>query len=485
MKKCIALRDKMVSRYWMLVIIALAMGFGLRFNWIMHFYNYPEDRVDFFDEYYNHVSTAENAFNGEGFISEFNKRRDLNEGGVSIKPPLQAVFLLAIFKTVGKIPDLIVPKTIQILISSLMILVCAEIGRRLVSPLTGILLAFCVALYPDFIYWSEILQTENNYLLGVSVIILMLFNWNRDYRPAKAFATALILGLITLQRSVTMLLGPWLGLFILPFLRINKKNIINSALVFVFAPTVVLLPWLVRNVLVYGEPVLTSSHGGQALYMSNRLNYDPLKMPYVYDAVMASKENDMLIPEIEEKYRVQDGTNYCLSTGLVSGSLTVSWYTYSNAYGKEALQYMVQHPSHFLKNVVLKAYNQFWLVQHKAMTAVLYWTLDSIGLLPQQVPLEKTYGALKLISYIIKRSVLLGGIAGLLVLLLWHRTRLFFLVFIIFLYYSSLQAVHGIGSSGRIGLYHNLCFIIFFCAGLDVLIARLRKHFLGRTSGTG
>jgi hypothetical protein len=252
-------------------------------------------------------------------------------------------------------------------------------------------------------------------------------------------------------------LGPVLGIFAL--LVFKRRDKVISALFFFIVPYCVIAPWLARNLAVYEEPILVSSNAGIALHFANRINLDPIKTPYVIWGMFQNENHNVLIPEIEKKYRKQDGKIYPFYN--IKGTLKVSWYEYSNAYSKEVLSYIFNHPVHFTKNFILKTFNQFWLVRSSARKAV--HILKS-----------------KIVFRLLQRFFLFGGAIGFLVLLLWKRNRNFALIAAIFMYYSIITAFFPIVTSGRYTLYLKLFLIIFLSSGLDIMVSKIIKRFRRR-----
>src|SRR5687768_9508126 len=166
---------------WGAAVLAIALlGLHLRLSWVItwtqtivgHRGGWPS-RVTFdppnaglaweHDEYLYFVSTAVNAFKGRGFVPEYNHVQD----GVYVPPPMQPALVLLAYRMAGRILDPFWLMSGQAVIAAFMIVALAELGRHLVSPLSGLLLAFLVAIHPDFVYWTASLMTESNYLAGL------------------------------------------------------------------------------------------------------------------------------------------------------------------------------------------------------------------------------------------------------------------------------------------------------------------------------
>jgi len=433
--------------FWYLVAVGLIVVFGLylRISWSLNFY--PDGRKWFPDEYNYYVSTAESAFNDKGFVPEYNNMPELSKGGVFVPPPLQPLFLLAVYRAFGEITNPVVPKIIQIFFSTIAIFLCAEIGRRLISRLAGIVFAFLFAIYPEFVFWTEILQTESNFLSILVAIIFLLILWAKQGSGRIALCTSMLLGLLCLQRGTALLLGPSLAIAALLFFR-NKRGFV-SAVFFSIVPLCVIAPWFFRNLIVYGEPVIISSNTGVVFHISNNIHLNPLKEPYaftnVFRSISENKDPSYIVPEIEQKYRMYDAEK-----AYINRDLKTSWYVYSKPYSRFFLSYVAQHPLHFVKNLALKTYNQFWLIQKPTRISVpIFRSMIAFGIL--------------------HRLLLVGGCVGLVLLLRRKKTVEMYIVLAVFMYFIVIGSLFTLTLDGRYNLYLKL-FLMLYCGGaLSVL----------------
>ncbi len=437
-----------VKVFTLCLCIIIAVGVWLRITWI-----YQCDRGTNWlpDEYYYFVSMAENAFSGKGFYPAFNDNFELNQGGVLVPPPMQAFFLYVIYKIAGKITDPIIPRLVQALLGGIMILAGGLIGFLFNLPVAGLIIALLFAIYPEFVFHTEILQVESNYLSGLTMLLLFLSYWIKTKSAWWAFFSAFMVGCLTLQRSIS--LGLPVFLFLLALYSVKKKSAIHL-LIFLCVPFCVIVPWFVRNLVVYREPILVGSVEGIAFYVSNNRKLDPLKVPYAFFEILTNKNYNVFVPHIEKQYRRPDGKKFATNN---EGTLLVSWYKYSEAYKKEALTYIKHHPMHFFKNIALKTWNQFWLVQDLPKKAVRCF--DN-----------------KLTFWILHRILLLGGFLGFFIVLAWHRKKEYLPVITLFIYYAVILSLSTLDPSGRYNIYLKLFLIIFFACGCNLVLLRFTER---------
>jgi len=153
--------------------------------------------------------------------------------------------------------------------------VLATFRNNLAARLSVLLLT----IYPNNAVYVQAVLTESLYtflILGVCVLLLS------DKKPIKLVLTSLILGLATLLKTQTIMLTPIL--ITLSFLnRWSFRECIHAATYGVFGTALALLvvmPWTWRNYTVFGEFVLVSTNGGQALLAGNN---DSVVNDYLHD----------------------------------------------------------------------------------------------------------------------------------------------------------------------------------------------------------
>jgi hypothetical protein len=137
-------------------------------------------------------------------------------------------------------------------------------GDKLVGRLTVLVLAF----YPNQIAYVPSLATEVYYTALLLLAVSILF-WNKTL-PALMLS-GVIFGIATLTKAQTLFLPAVLSLawrFFSPR-RIRFLSDLTRIAAIYGAVGVVILPWTVRNYLVFGEVVLISTNGGGTLLAGN------------------------------------------------------------------------------------------------------------------------------------------------------------------------------------------------------------------------
>ena len=373
------------------------------------------------DEQLYYLSTAVNAFQGRGFFPDYNTVRD----GIYVPPPGESIFLLGVFKVAGRLVEPATLLYLQALISGLMVFLAGLLAERLVSPLAGLLAASVLATHPDFIFHSGYLMTENNYLFILVVFLSLLTRAIERPSLFLTLAAALSLGALHLQRINAAPAGVILAL---AWLLYSRGRAWKQALILGVVPFLVLVPWLVRNLAVYGEPIWVNSNAGVHLWLANHPGLDAAATPYIED------QRGALIPEIEAALHDENGR------------LKVTYYEYSRIYEKKMWEYARAQPLHFLGNCAIKFVNQFVQVQTTPRVAWLRWNS------PQNYTL-------------IQRTVLALGLMGLLAFLALQRSAAGFAVVLMFLVFSATGSISILSVDGRYGVHLKLFLALFFGMG--------------------
>jgi 4-amino-4-deoxy-L-arabinose transferase-like glycosyltransferase len=438
--------------YHLLVLLALVLGLALRLAWVeQRLGQRPREKYWYAkvqlepklatlrwgsDEYLVYVSTAVNALRGRGFFPDYNHAVD----GVVVYPPLESLFVLAVFEVAG---DVVSPRVLlvtQAVLGALVVPLGAALGRRLVSAKAGLVLAFLLAIHPSFVFWTAHLMTESNYLLGLMLLLYLLGRWAEELHLGWAVAAGVCLGALDLLRVNGLFLGPVLAVFALA--AVGRRALAAAAAMLV-VPLLVVLPWTVRNWMVYREPILLGSHVGINVYLANHPTLDPLETP-CWEEVVAKRTDGPFLPEIERRYR------------KVQGRLRVSYYEYSKAYMDVFWSYVRHQPWHFTRNYVIKFLQQFYFLRDETWMAVPLLS-------------ERAYR-------VVHWLVLVGGLTGIGAIALLGRALGLKAFLVVFAYYAAMGGVAIQSTDGRYALNHKLLLAVALALGNALLVERIRRR---------
>jgi 4-amino-4-deoxy-L-arabinose transferase-like glycosyltransferase len=191
-------------------------------------------------------------------------------------PPLY-VYFIGVLSVVSGTIDAV--KYAQCLLGATLVPVLALLGKRLSGERTGLVAAAFAAFYPELIwfashFWAEALFTV---LLWWAMERLAAADETGDWR--KAALAGVLFGLAVLTRETVLYFVPLAALW----LAWRRPSGLRRASVLLGTTLVVVLPWTVRNYLVFGAFVPVSTAGALNLWQGNT----PLSRQEVYEEYWA------------------------------------------------------------------------------------------------------------------------------------------------------------------------------------------------------
>jgi 4-amino-4-deoxy-L-arabinose transferase-like glycosyltransferase len=195
---------------------------------------------------------AENLAHGVGFEARYPQ---LNAHPTAFRPPGYPFVLSMAYRVFGD--DIVVGRVLNLVIGVGVVVLVFFLARRLGGLRAGVVAATVTALYPPIIANDTVLLTEPMSLAILAGLLLAL-SYER-----WAVAAALC-GALVLTRPSAQFLVPVVALWV--FWRLGWRR----ALGVVAIAVVVVAPWVVRNWVQLGQPVLVTSNGFNlfALYSS-------------------------------------------------------------------------------------------------------------------------------------------------------------------------------------------------------------------------
>jgi 4-amino-4-deoxy-L-arabinose transferase-like glycosyltransferase len=179
-------------------------------------------------------------------------------------------FLSLIYAIFGPVP--LAARLIQAVISGVLSSwLLYLLGKRLFGTTAGLVSALLGAVYFYFIYHDAALMTESFYALGVLASFNISLAIVQSQTSGKAIhwqwlLLGIVLGLTIVLRQTILLWVPFLFLWMIWAKRgrINWWGMASAiALIGIF-----ILPWTIRNYVVYNEFLPLNSNAGYALYAS-------------------------------------------------------------------------------------------------------------------------------------------------------------------------------------------------------------------------
>jgi len=185
-------------------------------------------------------------------------------------PPLYPYFVAVLHRAFSSLSAVL---WIQAAVGALLVPAVARAGRVAFSPRAGLAAAALVAFYPDFVWFSVHFWSETLF------IVLLWWALERVLRSDAAGATTAaaaggaLWGLATLTRELTLYLAPFALLWLLRGeargFRLRLSPAIRRGLAFALGLALTLLPWTVRNAIVFHAFIPVSTMGGSNLWQGN------------------------------------------------------------------------------------------------------------------------------------------------------------------------------------------------------------------------
>jgi hypothetical protein len=179
--------------------------------------------------------------------------------------PLYGFFLIPPYWAFGT--SWVVVGAVHLLVAVATALLVYELGRRVVSPLGGLLAALATTLHP-YLIWHDMHMNREilDHFLAAAVVLTVLVAADRRFWGWAALAGAIsgvaILGNVRLA-GLPVVLGAYL-------LWQNRRRAVAPALLLVVAAIAVVTPWVVRNGVSVGCYAVTTD--GRALWKANNVN---------------------------------------------------------------------------------------------------------------------------------------------------------------------------------------------------------------------
>lgn len=190
------------------------------------------------------------------------------------RPPGYPLFLAALYKISAQ--NYLLVKIIQALMGALTCYFIMKICQKIFDRKTGYIAFILAIINPFLISFTGLLLSETlfTFLFIASMLTLVLFD--RTNLKRYLVSSALLLALSALTRPIAVLFVPFL--FIYLFFRSNKDPFsrVKDPAIFAICFICIIMPWTVRNYLVYREFILINNFPG--LMVANANNKYAIKI---------------------------------------------------------------------------------------------------------------------------------------------------------------------------------------------------------------
>lgn len=324
---------------------------------ILRFENLQVDR----DAY---LAIAQNLLDGNGFCSTINQP-------TAFRPPLYPLFV-AVCKGGGGFALLGIG---QVILGTATVWLTWVLAIRCgFSRIAGLIAALLVAVDPLLIEYTTQAMTET---LSTLLLTALLVATLRDGSELTKSATVgALFGLASLCRPSIWAFGALAGLCwaIKNFRRVSPQAPTDSgsnverlkiAAICLAAVTLTVSPWVIRNTLQFGRPILMTTHGGYTLLLANNETF--------YDEVVASEKGATWTANSLQNWQE---TNKQRLEGI--GIAAADEVAQDAALSQMAKEWIAENPLKFAQSCVFRC-KRFWACRPSGTAGIPTWLVQMIG----------------------------------------------------------------------------------------------------------
>ena len=240
------------------------------------------------DDRDGYLAIAHSLVAGNGF--SFQREAADESRPTAYRPPLYPLVLAAVFRLGAGDWGV---AALHVLLGTSTVLLTFLIGQRLGLRRAALLAAGLVAVDPLTLQYTSFPMTET---LGTFLVTLLLavlvgvgsryeraqlsafsdrpcsmvrFSGNTAWSGPRLMLAGVVFGLCILCRPTIVVCGLLLAVWWLWKVLRRRALVSSFAWQAVLSAAVVVTPWVVRNMLVFGRPILTTTHGGYTLLLGN------------------------------------------------------------------------------------------------------------------------------------------------------------------------------------------------------------------------
>lgn len=271
---------------WILAIFLLAFVVRLAFVVYVH----PSPRDGRYDDSVFYDSAARHLAAGDGYVYDpviFNVPGDPKPNATALWPPGYPATLAVLYKFSGNAQW--AGRLFNVLVGALTPVLVFLIARRLFDLAAAAFAGVALAIFPGHVLFTAILLSETwfGFLLALILAICVYFVFPRE-RPN----VPLLVGLGVLTAFTGYVRGEFLAygvvLALLLLLRYRRQAAVPIAALTLGA-VIVVVPWVVRNEVQMGEPIIGTTGAGRVAYQGHNpetnggesfITYFKLEEPY-------------------------------------------------------------------------------------------------------------------------------------------------------------------------------------------------------------
>jgi 4-amino-4-deoxy-L-arabinose transferase-like glycosyltransferase len=335
-------------------------------------------------------------------------------------PPGTSLFIASVY-LFSFSENIFYVKLAQAVLSVADVLLIYFIAEKVFDTRSAKYAALLFALYPASILFNSVLASENIFLFFNLCLLLLVVRMDKPGTDAKGlagiFAAGLLLGLSIMTRSIALLLPlPVLAIILLKSAgkaNLDLKKGLAIILVCLIGTSVVLVPWGMRNYLLFNRFSVTSWNSGYNFYMGNHENATGrfMSVQEKGEALVLQNNISRINSRMLNQYEIddlfwRDGFTYAVKNPdktfiislkkaffLFSGEDELVWWSIS---GKEGDQ-VIDDPA--LRKTLGDMTPDILLVTNGFLFFILFLCLAGLPFIIRDIYENKNYNALLLLLY--------------------------------------------------------------------------------------
>lgn len=192
------------------------------------------------------------------------------------REPLYPLFIGAIYKIFGRHHEVVL--FAQALLHAITTFLTYSLAKRFLSLYTSYLAGIMVAIDPTVSGFCSYLLTEPLTLFLIICFIYLMAGFEEKNGLLFAVIGGALLGLITLCRAIFMFMPFFIWVMLIFTNRQALKRRVIQGVVLIATFTIVVAPWVYRNMKEFNVAAITTRSGHLLLWRAMRLEYTPREM---------------------------------------------------------------------------------------------------------------------------------------------------------------------------------------------------------------
>jgi tetratricopeptide (TPR) repeat protein len=153
------------------------------------------------------------------------------------------------------------------------------ISKKYWGVRAGVIASLLATFYNIYIFYVPLHLKPTLYIFLETLCILLLCLSFYEKKKRYFIASGVLLGLMVFTRGNTLLIVPFLLIWV--FLSYNFKTAIRNYLLILAGILLILFPVIIRNYVVSGDFVITTSQAGSNFYIGNNLKANGSYVPLI------------------------------------------------------------------------------------------------------------------------------------------------------------------------------------------------------------